>query len=138
GPVAVDPFDPRHAYAFDDGSLVVTLSGGDIWYIRTDPPFVFRVAVDPNNGQRLYASSALDSFGFDPGPELFQSIDGGSTLTHIRIFPANIRTIATTKSDSNVLWVGLEDGTTYRTANALGGAAATWVPLTVTAAPPGQ
>ena len=51
-------------------------------------------------------------------------------------FPAAINAIATSRIDSNTLWVALADGTLQRASNASAGASVTWTPITVTSNPP--
>jgi hypothetical protein len=145
GSTVVDSLNSMHAYGLDDANFMFTVNGGTNWVFPCGtglPPtsfvpacgspagLAFRLAVDPNNGATLYAASS--------GNRLFQSTNSGTTFTSIRSFPASIDSLATVNTDSNTLWVGLDNGTVQRTSNALAGAGSVWTPLTVTGAPPGQ
>src|SRR5262249_34395408 len=140
---AVDPSDPRKAYTTNNGAVSFTSDGGDTWQFTGGPSIFdkFRFAVDPNNGSIVYATSDSITNGclrgcfFFPGSQLFRSVDSGVTFQFIQTFPAPIEAIANVATDSNILWVGLTNGTVQRTANALAGAATTWIPLTVTGGP---
>jgi photosystem II stability/assembly factor-like uncharacterized protein len=129
--IAVDPSNPRNAYSTLNSGVNVTRDGGNTLQFF-GVVGMFRLAVDPNNSMIVYATSGGT---FAPGPNLFRSTDGGVSFALINTFPAPILSIATADIDSKTLWVGLTDGTVQRTANALAGAAATWVALTVTGAP---
>jgi Abnormal spindle-like microcephaly-assoc'd, ASPM-SPD-2-Hydin len=130
GPVVVDPSNPLRVYGSDDGDYMFTSNGGDNWTFPTAastglPPDGARPpncmgtprGVDPNSSAVVYVSQ---------GNQLFQSIDTGATFTLMRSFPAAITSVATVSLDSNTLWVGLQDGTVQRTANALAGAGSNW------------
>jgi len=124
GRVVVDPNNPRKVFSFDDGEFIVTTDGGNTW--TSPPPGTTRLpacpppfssascatplAVDPNDSNVVYAAS---------GNQLFQSMDAGVTFNAVNTFPANVHSLATTKSNSNILWVGLDDGTVHLTSNAL-------------------
>jgi FG-GAP-like repeat len=133
GFVAVDPSQPLYAYGQSDGVYITTSDGGNTW---TYPPAsqpapfgtVFRFAVDPNNGSVVYAGSGTSS-GFEPGNQLFQSTSygGPNSFNLMHTFAdGSITSIATTKQDSNTLWVSLDSGHVWRTSDALMGASATW------------
>jgi photosystem II stability/assembly factor-like uncharacterized protein len=132
GRVAVDPSNPQRAYGADDGGYKITTDAGDNWSTPggTGLPLVFALAIDPNSSSVVYASSATN-FGFTPGNQLFQSTDTGATFTSIKTFPSTIQVLATTKLDSNRLWVGLTNGTVQYTTNATSGASATWTALSI-------
>src|SRR5262249_17865219 len=132
--VAVDHSDPFRAYFTLNGGVNRTRDGGISWEFF-GVVGTFTLAVDPNNGMIVYATSSAAGNFFQPGPQLFWSTDGGVTFVPIHTFPAPIQSIATVAIDSNTLWVGLTDGTVQRTANAVAGAGANWTPLTVTGAP---
>jgi hypothetical protein len=137
GAIAVDHSHPTQAYFTLNGGVNRTRDGGSTWEFF-EVRGKFRLAVDPNNGIIVYATSSAPGDFFRPGPELFWSTDGGVTFVLIHTFPAAIESIGTVAIDSNTLWVGLTDGTVQRTPNALAGAGANWIPLTVTGAPPNQ
>ncbi len=137
--VAVDPSDPKKAYSNANGGINRTSDGGvSAWeYFGVSSKFL--LAVDPNNSMIVYTTSDCSTEAgcpgspafFFPGSQLFRSMDRGETFTMIHKFPAPIQSLAIADIDSNVLWVGLGNGSVQRTANALAGASANWVPLTV-------
>lgn len=124
GRVVVDPNNPNKVYGVDDGEFVVTTDGGNTWTFPAPgttglpacpPPSTSAscgtpLAIDPNDSTVVYAASSA---------QLFQSKDAGTTFTVVNSFPTNVHSLATTKSNSNVLWVGLDDGTVHLTSNAL-------------------
>jgi len=145
GHVAVDASQPLFVYGQDDGTYITTANGGTSWFEPQEAsPFAetFRFAVDPNNGAVVYAGSGLSGqLGFYPGNLLFQSTDFGNANTFVLMhtFTGNITGIGITAQDENTLWVSLDNGTVWRTASALSGAASTWTgPLTPPGAPSGQ
>ena len=130
GPVAVDPTDPDHAYSHRNGRMKVTTDGGNTWANTASQPFtsadgmgntieggVFRIAIDPNNVDTVWAAEAK-GIGFRPDDDLWRSPDGTATMSEVATFTGNIRTIATTKLDSNTLWVGLDNGRVARSTDA--------------------
>jgi hypothetical protein len=122
--VAADTWDPRNAYGVSDGTYFHTSAAGG-WATGSGlSSSVWKLAVDPNGSTNVYAA------GLPPaGPsvsELFQSVDTGSHFSLIHTFPTDIDCIAVDPSNSQVVWVGLMDGTIWRTDNALAGAASTW------------
>ena len=139
GGVAVDPLNPMRAYGADDGNYVFTNDGGNTWvnFFNNMPPppvpSVYRFAVDPNSSANIFATTANNS-GFNPGNKLYRSTDTGASFQLINTFTPNIKSIANVTSNSNVLWVGLTDGTVQFTTNALT-ATPTWTARTVTGAP---
>ena len=129
GQIAVDRNNPLRAYGTDNGSYMVTSDGGDSWSFPGGtglPGGVGFLGIDPNNSTIVYATQAA---------QLYQSTDTGATFTSIKTFPQNISSIANVDIDSNVFWVGLNNGTVQRTANVLAGASSTWTALTVAGAP---
>ncbi|MBI1764077.1 MAG: hypothetical protein HYR56_21845 [Acidobacteria bacterium] len=137
--VAVDPFDAKKAYGRYNSTTVMTTNGGTNWapiQALTGPPNgTFELIVDPNNGATLLTSGGTPS-NPNNNNQLWRSTDSGANFTRIRAFPANVvpYAIATVKSDSNTLWVGLADGTVQSTSNALA-PTPTWTAHTVTGAP---
>ena len=123
GPVAVDPADPCKAYGSRfGGGYIRTTDGGTTWSTGTGLPAggsqFFLFAVDSNDSTFVYAAV---------GSQLFQSNDTGATFTSIHNFStANVSSIATVKRDSNILWVGLDNGTVQFTTNAKAGSGSVW------------
>src|SRR6266852_3244634 len=148
GGVAVDPFSPFVAYGADDGFFIRTTDGGNTWVLAcrdpsrpcfdpTKPPSAWRYAIDPNSSCgsvscNVFVVTATPG-GFSPGPQLFRSTDGGMSFSLINTFPESVNSIANVKTDSNIVWVGLTNGTVQRTASALA-ATTLWSPITVTGA----
>lgn len=139
GPVAVDPFDPTVAYGSDNGLFVSTSNAGNNWSFYNAAASGLpncrgtgtrgcgvRPAVDPNDSAVVYALS---------GNSIYQSQDTASTFTAIGNFTTTTRYIGTSTIDSNLLWVGLNDGTLRRTNNALAGATANWTTINIPGAP---
>lgn len=137
--VAVDPLDAKKAYGRFNGTTVMTTNGGTNWapiQALTGPPNgTFELIVDPNNGATLFTSGGTPS-NPNNNNQLWRSLDSGANFTRIRAFPANVvaYAIATVKSDSNTMWVGLADGTVQSTSNALA-PTPTWTAHIVTGAP---
>jgi len=122
--VAVDTWDPQKAYAAVNNFYERTSNAGTSWTGATGlPPSVMALAVDPSDGANVYAA------GGAPGawpPQLLQSTDGGASFSPLHTFPAGIMCVAIDPSTSDTVWVGLLDGTVWRTDNALAGAASVW------------
>jgi Tol biopolymer transport system component/photosystem II stability/assembly factor-like uncharacterized protein len=142
GFVAVDPADPKHAFTTDNGSAVETKDAGGHWTFREEttgglPYGAFRYAWAPNpsnpSNSVVYAGSSDGAF--DPGPYLYRSTNAGYSFFFMHTFPAGITWISVAPSDSNTVWVGLDDGTVYRTHDAYSGSSATWDPISVGGAP---
>ena len=123
GETAVDPCNPSHAFAAAQWQYVSTTDGGAHWSVGTSglPQYILHVAADPNCGVR-YATLTT---------QLFQSTDDGATFGLMHTFPGSIEAIATVKLDSNIMWLGLDDGTVQRTENALDGVASSWTPIVI-------
>ena len=157
GGVAVDPSDPRRAYTALNGAMFTTSDGGVNWSHSKGNDGKFRFAVDPKLGRVVYATSDSSTDGnctgggcfFQPGSQLFKSIDYGVTFKPFRTFykilngveskvPNAIHSIATVATDPNTLWVGLADGTVQSTSYATLQEHPPWVPQTVPGAPLGQ
>ena len=116
--MGVDPFTPKTAYGIDNGVYIYTIDGGDTWVDFFPPkispiPTVWRYAIDQNDGKNVFAVTSTPG-GFYPGPDLYRSTDEGLTYTLIASFPPTVRSIANTKLDSNLLWLGLNDGSLQR------------------------
>jgi photosystem II stability/assembly factor-like uncharacterized protein len=152
GKVAVDWCDPQHVIGSDDGGYAQSTDGGNNWGggggfpANTGlgvPAFDPRCADRPP-GSRIAYFGGSTNLGGGPPPtiatRLFVSNDNGNSYSIMKTFasstnPPGITTIATSPLDANILWVGFNDGTIQRTANALSGSSATWTPVTVTGAP---
>ena len=124
--VAVDPSNPLNAYGSANHTYLHTGDAGMNWAPGVNlPASVGALAVDPHNGKRVYAAGG--SKGAWP-PQLLQSTDTGASFSLIHTFASGIMCIAIDPSASNTVWVGLFDGTVWRTDNALLGVASTWNP----------
>lgn len=122
--VAVDPANPLNAYGSANHTYLHTGDAGMSWAPGAGlPASVGALAVDPSNGKRVYAAGGPK--GAWP-PQLLQSTDTGANFSVIHTFASGIMCIAIDPSASNTVWVGLFDGTVWRTDNALAGAASTW------------
>jgi hypothetical protein len=153
GLVAVDWCDPQHVIGTDNGGYSQTTNGGNTWgggggfpagTSLRNPAFDPRCA-DRTPGNRIAYFGGITNLGGGPPVtiqvNLFRSSDNGSSFSIMKTFatsnagPARITAVATSPLDSNVLWVGFNDGTIQRTADALQGSSATWTPVTVTGNP---
>jgi hypothetical protein len=123
GPVAVDPMNPLRAYGSDNFTFIKTTDGGNSWSGGAEglSGRVWKVVVDPNDSAVVYATE---------GARLHKSTNMGSSFAPIHTFSSVIWSIATVALDSNILWVGLEDGSVHSTADAQAGAASTWSSFT--------
>ena len=125
--VAVDPANAMHAVAADNGNAYSTTDGQN-WSTTSQlsagtAPIVF----DPN-GTRVYAYV---------GGNLLRSTDNGNTFTKIGTFSAGVRAIAPSRTNANLLWLGLGDGTLQVTTNALGASPSFTAPQSLPSSPPG-
>src|SRR6266511_2705986 len=125
GPMAVDWQDPDNAFGISNGQFIRTTNGGDSW-IRPGSgdiscmPMSGAAAVDPNDGQHVYVptnNGTLNSNGSacsqsQGSAGIFRSLDGGASFTGANFVatPATPRFIATTPTDSNLVWVALSNG----------------------------
>jgi photosystem II stability/assembly factor-like uncharacterized protein len=118
GHVAVDPSNPLRVYGVDNGQFIVTTDGGTTWSTPkplpvTTPPLSgvlgFLTAIDPNSTANVYVSEGTN-IGFSPGPRLFKSTNSGVSFSLLQSFPADITALAIAPSNSNVVWVGLANG----------------------------
>ena len=121
--VKVDPANPLRAYGVRNGDYRFTNDGGKTW-LNPDqstvpvPPSAWRFAIDFNNSTRVWAVTSTRS-GFRPGPGLWRSNDAtGTNWTLIQTFTSNVRAIANTITDSDVLWFGHVNGNVQYTLNA--------------------
>jgi len=123
--VKVDPTNPLRAYGVRNGDYRFTNDGGKTW-INPDnndpdnpvPPTAWRFAIDFHDSTRVWTVTSTNS-GFRPGPGLWRSNDAsGTNWSSITTFGSNVRAIANTATDSNVLWFGHTNGTVQYTLNA--------------------
>ncbi len=151
GFAVADPNNPLRAYGSSNSGFYITNNGGDdLWQARAgltppaSPPFVgpgladtvWRVAVDessrgaapPFTSQRVYALV---------NNQVYRSSDAGINFGEIigTFVAVNPQAIAIAKSNPNVIWLGMGDGTVQQTTNALA-PAPTWTARTVL--PPGD
>lgn len=139
GPVAVDPCNASTTIGNDDGGFIRTTDGGSTWGGGSGFPTkatVGAVAFDPNCGT-AYAATYTNPSPGTTNVYLFRSTDSGANWSQMTQFAANngITTISTDKLDSNVLWLGFNDGSVQQTSNAGSGSSATWTAVSVTGAP---
>lgn len=125
GWVAVDPFAPLAVFGTVNGFYERSTDGGMSWTGAAGiTPGVNAIAVDPGDGSRVYAAGGPQGAW---GAQLLQSTDHGASFTSIHTFPAGILSIAPVySSGGESVWVGLLDGTMWRTDNALTGIGSTW------------
>ena len=143
GSTVVSRQDPTIAYSTDDGCFARTTNSGGNWSTFKAAATGLPVCAFNNDSQLgLFAvdpNTQADLFGAN-GAQLFRSTNataGAPTFTQIdNGFGAGISAIGTLASDSNTLWVGLNDGTIRRTTSALAGTVA-WNTISVTGAPAG-
>jgi len=121
--VKVDPVNPLRAYGVRNGDYRFTNDGGTTW-INPDqttvpvPTTAWRYAIDFNDTTRAWTVTSTGN-GFRPGPGLWRSNDAtGLNWTSIINFASNVRAIANTATDSNVLWFGHINGRVQFTLNA--------------------
>lgn len=120
--IAVDFSDPGNAYTTLNSGVNFTFDGGDHWGFN-NVIGKFRLAVDPNSENIVYATSG-DTFS--PGPVLYVSIDFGVTFNQLHPFPAAIKAIAIAKVDSNIIWVALANGQVAHTSKGAGSTDTDW------------
>jgi hypothetical protein len=144
GSTVVSRQDPTVTYSTDDGCFARTTNSGNNWSTFKAaatglPVCAFNsdsqlglFAVDPNSQDNLFGANGAQLFRSTNAktatPPTFTKIDNG--------FPASITAFGTIASNSNILWVGLSDGSIRQTTNALA-ATPTWNTITVTGKPAG-
>lgn len=122
--VGVDPVAPSFAYGIDNGIYIYTVDAGNTWvdFFPPNPPppipTVWRYAIDQNDGDNVFAVTSTNG-GFTPGPDLYRSTDAGLSFTRIATFAPTVRSIANTRLNSKLLWLGLQDGSLRRCDDAL-------------------
>ncbi len=125
GWVAVDPYAPLSVFGAVNDVYQRSTDGGMTWTSAAGiTPGVNAIAVDPRDGSRVYVAGGPRG---DWGTQLLQSTDHGASFTSIHTFPDGILSIAPVYgSNGESVWVGLLNGSMWRTDNALTGAASTW------------
>lgn len=144
--VVVDPADPQRVYSRSQPLLIISSTAGTTWSqvnaavsgLPESEDFkpsakAKPMAVDPNNSDIVYVAS---------GDKLFRSTDKAKKFKLMHTFTSStvaaeflgIGALAMTAQDSNVIVVGLSDGTVHRTINA-DATSSTWTKLTVTGQP---
>jgi photosystem II stability/assembly factor-like uncharacterized protein len=118
GPTAVDWQNPNNAYGVSNGSYIRTTNGGDSWIRPGESSGLggcglsAPTAVDPNNGAHVYVACGTS-------PQFRRSDDTGVNFGTTATTATGISFIATTPTDSNLVWVGLGDGRLAYSTNAL-------------------
>ncbi|UTI62276.1 choice-of-anchor D domain-containing protein [Paraconexibacter antarcticus] len=128
GPVAVDWQQPKNAFGISNGQFIRTSDGGDNW---TRPgssdlsctPTTGAAAVDPNDGQKVFVPVNNGTLKTDasgnpvPCPQaqgngVFRSTDGGANFPGGNFVGTSAAPafLATTPTDSNVMWAALANG----------------------------
>jgi photosystem II stability/assembly factor-like uncharacterized protein len=127
--VAVDPLLPTHALGSANTGSLTTFDGQNWTQVSGLPNGVAPLAFDPN-GRQAYAAS---------GATFFQSKNNGTSFSVVGSFAPGVSAMGQSRANSNIVWVGLGDGTVQFTNNALNGAPITWnAPATQPAGPRGQ
>jgi photosystem II stability/assembly factor-like uncharacterized protein len=116
--LAADPHDPRVIYlGTQDGHVFGSHDGGEHWQLLgragAEDSVVFAIHVDTRNSQTLYA--ATWSLGQTPGGA-FRSKDGGKTWQRAGLAGQNVRAIAQSASNPDILIAGTLSGV-FRTTN---------------------
>lgn len=119
--VAVDPTNPLRAYGVRNAGYRYTDDGGQTWN-APDPTMVpvpasaWRFAIDANDTTRVWAAEGTI---FRPSNILWRSNDGTAlNWTMITSFTSNIRDLAVTPTDSDLLWLGMTDGSLRKSTDA--------------------
>ena len=121
--VAVDPSDPQIVYAFSNesfakfnhGTWVRGADAGSTIGLGLPNPatdWTRQLALEQNN-----ANSATRVVFASVITQLFKSIDAGAHFTSLWTFGSRVFALATTRLDSNRVWVGLGDGTVHMSAD---------------------
>jgi hypothetical protein len=150
GPTAVDWQNPSNAFGISNGAFIRTTNAGDSW-IRPGSgdiscvPMSAGAAVDPNNGNNVYVpdtTGTLNSDGSDctqngANAGIFRSTDGGASFPGAKFVqtPAQVTYIATTPTDSNVVWIGETSNGKVAVSTNFQAASPTFSEKTVTGAP---
>lgn len=134
--VAVDPSNPMRAYGVRNGGYRYTNDGGTTWINPaagpTIPTGAWRYAIDSNDPTRVWLATGTT---FNPTNGLWRSNDGtGTNWSQITTFGPSIRDLALVAVDSDVLWLGMTDGSLRRSTNATD-ASPTFTTINVTGNP---
>lgn len=118
--IAVDPSNPLRAYGVRNGGYRYTDDGGKTWNNPGAAPEIptgaWRYAIDSNDTTRVWLATGGT---FSPTNALWRSNDGTATdWSLITTFTPNIRDLALVAFDSDVLWLGMTDGSLRRSTNA--------------------
>ena len=120
GVAIVDPANSALGYQAGNFALAETTNGGRRW--GAPAGFVslgaFRLAYTAKRGPTILTTQDLY---MSSGPNLMKY------GTRVATFPANIMSIATTLADPDTMWLGMDDGTIWRTSGTGGVSTATWV-----------
>jgi photosystem II stability/assembly factor-like uncharacterized protein len=116
--LAADPHDPRVIYlGTQDGHVFGSRDGGEHWQLLgragAEDTVVFAIHVDTRNSQTLYA--ATWSLGQTPGG-VFRSKDGGKTWQRAGLTGQNVRALAQSASNPEIIIAGTLSGV-FRTTN---------------------
>ena len=113
--VRVDQSNPLRAYGVRNGDYRFTNDGGTTWINPNQnavpvPPTAWRFVIDFNDTTRVWAVTSTN-IGFQPSNGLWRSNDGtGTNWSLINTFGSNVRAIANTPTDSDVIWLGHTNG----------------------------
>ena len=146
GRSAIDWTNPNDMYGISNGQYIRSTNAGTTW-IRPGSndidcsPMTSGTAVDPNSGNNVYVPIAAGPAACDDGKAtgLARSTDGGATFPGASVaMPGNARItyIATTPTNSQLMWVGLNNGDVAFSTD-VNAAAPTFTQRNVTNAPAG-
>jgi hypothetical protein len=137
--IAVDPLNPTHAIANQNGTFTVSSSDGTaLWPTPAAIPAINgittinNVAFDPN-GSRAYVVGAHERTAICYSRARIMRPPSLRCMCFHRFSTTGGFPISISNADSNKIWVALLDGTLQRTSNALTGAASTWTSVNVNA-----
>jgi photosystem II stability/assembly factor-like uncharacterized protein len=116
--VGVDPKTPTIAHGAATGHYTYTSNGGDNWSLTNSPlntlPSAWRFAIDPNDGSNIFAATSIKD-GFYAGPDLYRWKKGNIfAYSYLASFAPGIQSMANTPINSDLLWLGLTDGSMER------------------------
>lgn len=120
----VDPDNPLRVYGVRNAAYYYTDDAGKNWTNPNPnsvpvPTSVWRYAIDPNDSNRVYAVTGGIFRPNNGATSLWRSDDNsGTNWTSIANFAVGARDMGTTPADSNVLWLGMVDGTLRRSLDA--------------------
>lgn len=126
--VAVDPTNPLRMYSTDNGNFQYSDDAGTSWsaFGAGDLPGGWRYAIDPNDRKRVFAVIGNGGSG-GGGTSLWRNTNTVASplagWSSIASFTA-ISSIANTGTDSNLLWLGLYNGSLRKSTDATAGSPA--------------